>query len=100
MMSPTLFIHGEFSVNLKLPGGYSGGTSTNFVLLDTTGSGQKSKAHSEIDFTFYGNTTADVPLLSTNVYAGGMQNLAQVRDGPMWDGLYVRTCLGSSANVL
>lgn len=79
MMSPALFVHGEFSVKLKLPGGYSGGTSTSWLLLDTTGSGQKSKVHSEIDFTFYGNTTADMPLVSTNVYAGGMQNLAQVR---------------------
>lgn len=79
MKCPVHFISGHFSMDMKLPKGNSGGTILSFYLMDTVTKSNTELAHSEIDIEFYGNTSSKFIQMSTNVYADGHQNLAQVR---------------------
>lgn len=79
MQAPGHFQTGDFSLDMQIPAGNSGGVNFAWYLMDTISPTNKDPKHSEIDFEIYGNTTAGTVLLTTNVFANGMQNLAQVR---------------------
>nr|CCD17873.1 xyloglucan endotransglucosylase/hydrolase [Micrasterias denticulata] len=79
MQIPNHYLTGQFSMDMKLPAGNSGGTATTFYLLDSITPTNKDPRHSEVDIEFFGNTTGNPMLFATNIFCGGFQNLAQFR---------------------
>lgn len=77
MESPDHFAYGQFSLDMKLPKGNTGGVNFAWYVMDSVSPTNKDLRHSEIDMEFYGNKTEDTVMLALNVFCGGKQNLAQ-----------------------
>lgn len=77
-MSKSLYRYGIFSVQMKLPAGYSGGVIPCFYLI-SPGRELYHEVHDEIDMEFIGGLDPRNITIHTNLISGGQNKLEQFR---------------------
>ncbi|KAJ7953396.1 Xyloglucan endotransglucosylase/hydrolase [Quillaja saponaria] len=80
-ISSSMYQHGFFSANIKLPSGYTAGIVIAFY---TSNGDVFEKSHDELDFEFLGNINGKPWRFQTNLYGNGSTNRGREERYRLW----------------
>ncbi|KAG2707610.1 hypothetical protein I3843_05G142700 [Carya illinoinensis] len=80
-VSQDLYLHGFFSVSIKLPADYTAGVVVAFYMSNGD---MFEKNHDEIDFEFLGNIRGKNWRIQTNVYGNGSTSIGREERYSLW----------------